>query len=118
MVMKELLPDPKHLSSASTARTYPVEAEKLARIVEEAVGELPGWTLAGSSEREVRASRKTRFLGFTDDVTVLLTPSSAGAHTNTQAEFWSASRVGFWDLGQNRRKLDELMAEIYRKLTG
>ncbi len=118
MGMKELLPDSKRLSSASTARTYPVEAEKLARTVEEAVEELPGWTLTSSSETEVRALRKTRFLGFADNVTVLLTPSPAGAHTNTQAEFRSASRVGLWDLGQNRRNLDELMAEIYRKLTG
>lgn len=118
MGMKELLPDPKRLSSASTARTYPVEAEKLARTIEEAVGELPGWTLTGSSGTEVRASRKTRFLGFADDVTVRLIPSPAGAHTNTRAELRSASRVGLWDLGQNGRNLDELIAEIYRKLTG
>ena len=115
--MKELLPDPKRLSSASTARTYPVEAEKLARTVKEAIGELPGWTLAGSSETEVRASRKSRFPGLAHEVTVRLTPSPAGAHTNTRAEYRSASRVGLWELGQNRRNLDELIAEIYRKLT-
>ena|SRR5215210_2284262 len=116
--MKELLPNPKRLSSASTARTYPVAAEKLARTVEEAVGELPGWTLAGSSETEVRAFHKSRFPGLTHEVMVRLTPSPAGAHTNTQAEFRSASRIGLLELGQNKRNLDELMAEIYRKLTG
>jgi uncharacterized protein (DUF1499 family) len=51
-------------------------------------------------------------------VTVHLTPSPAGAQTNTRAEFRSASRLGLWELGQNRRNLDELIAEIYRKLTG
>ena len=111
------LPDPKSLSSASTARTYPVGAERLARAVEEAVREMPGWVLTGSSETEVRASHKTRVLGLADDVTVRLTPSPAGAHTNTRAEFRSASRIGLWDLGQNRRNLDELLAGIYRKLT-
>ena len=116
--MKELLPDPKRLSSMSTARTYPVEAENLARTVEEAVEELPEWTFVGSSETEIRASRKTRFPGLTQDVTVRLTPNHAGAHTNTRAEFRSASRVGLWELGQNRRNLDQLIAEIYRKLTG
>ena len=116
--MKELLPDPKCLNSTSTARTYPVAVEKLARTVEEAVGELPGWTLTDSSETEVRASRKTRFPGLRYEVTVRLTPSPAGAHTNTRAEFQSASRVGLWELGQNRWNLDELIAEIYRKLTG
>jgi uncharacterized protein (DUF1499 family) len=116
--MKELLPDPKRLSSASTARTYPVGAEKLARTVEEAVEELPGWTLTSSSDTEVRASRKSRFPGLSHEVTVCLTPSPAGAHTNTRAEFRSASRIGLWELGQNRRNVDELIAEIYRKLTG
>ncbi len=114
--MKELLPDPKRLSSTSTARTYPVAAEKLAHTVEEAVGELSGWTLADSSETEVRASRETHFPGLTHEVTVRLTPSPAGAHTNTRAEFRSASRLGLWDLGQNQRNLDELIAEIHRKL--
>ena len=116
--MKELIPDPRRLNSASTARTYPVAAEKLARTIEEVVEELPGWTLAGSSETEVRTSRKTRILGLTNDVTVRLIPSPAGAHTNTRAEFQSASRTGLPYLGQNRRNLDELIAGIYGKLTG
>ena len=115
--MKELLPDPKCLNSTSTARTYPVAAEKLARTVEEAVGELPGWTLTDSSETEVRASRKTRFPGLRYEVTVRLTPSSAGTHTNTRAEFRSATCVGLPNLGQNRRNLKELMTEIYHELT-
>ncbi len=115
--MKELLPDPKRLSSASTARTYPVESEKLARTIEQAVEELPGWTHTGSSEAEVRASRKTRFPNLTHSIMVHLIPSPAGAHTNTRAEFRSTSRVGLLELGQNRRNLDELIAEIYRKLT-
>ena len=113
------LPDPKSLKSASTARTYPVEARELVYAVEKAVRELPGWSLVSSSEmEEVRASRKTRVLGFTDDVTVRLTPSPSGAHTNTRAAFQSASRLGLWDLGQNRRNLDELLAAIDQELIG
>jgi uncharacterized protein (DUF1499 family) len=115
--VKELLPDPRRLGAASTARTYPVQAERLARTVEEAVRELPRWSLTDSSETEVRASRNTRFLGLTHEVTVRLTPSPAGTHTNTRAEFRSASRIGLPELGQNRRNLDDLIAEIYRKLT-
>jgi uncharacterized protein (DUF1499 family) len=115
--VKELLPDPKRLGSASTARTYPVEAERLARTVAEAIRELPGWTLTDSSETEVSASRKARFPGLTSKVTARLIPSPAGAHTNTQAEFRSSSRIGLPNLGQNRRNLDELIVKIYRKLT-
>lgn len=113
------LSEPKSLNSASTARTYPVEARELARAIEEAVRELLGWSLVSSSEmEEVRASRKTRILGFTDDVTVGLIPNPSGAHTNTRAEFRSASRLGLWDLGQNRRNLDELLAAIDQELMG
>ena len=94
MGMNKLLPDLKRLGPASTARTYPVEAERLARTVAEAVRELPGWTLTDSSDTEVRASRKARFPGLTHKVSVSLTPSRAGAHTNTQAEFQSTSHTG------------------------
>ena len=117
MGMNKLLPDRERLGPASTARTYPVEAERLARTVAEAVRELPGWTLTDSSETEVRASRKARFPGLTLEVTVSLTPSRAGAHTNTQAEFQSASHTGLPGLGQNRRNVNELIAEIYQQLT-
>lgn len=103
------------LRSANTARTYPVEVEKLARAIEEAVRELPRWSLESSTGTEIRASRKTR-LGFTDDVAVRLTPSPAGAHTNTHAGFRSVSRVGLWDFGQNARNLEELLATVDHKL--
>ena len=110
------LPKPKNPSSARTARTYPVTAKDLAHAVEEAVRGLPGWTVTRATEDEVRATRETRFLSFTDDITVRLTQSRSGANTNTRAEFTSASRTGAWDLGQNRRNLGELLAAIDRKL--
>jgi uncharacterized protein (DUF1499 family) len=103
--------DPNSLRSADTARTYPVQAEKLARIIEEAVRELPRWSLESSTGTEIRASRGTR-LGFTDDVTVRLTPSPSGAHTNTHVVFHSASHVGVWDLGQNQRNLSQLLKSL------
>jgi hypothetical protein len=107
---------PNSLRSAGTARTYPAQAEKLARVIEEAVRELPRWSLAGSTGTEIRASRGTR-LGFKDNVTIRLTPSPSGAHTNTHVALHSASRVAVWDLGQNERNLKELLAIVDRKLT-
>jgi len=107
--------DLKGLRSAGTARTYPVQAEKLARTIEEAVRELPRWSLAGSTGTEIRALRGTR-LGFTDDVTVRLTPSPSGAHTNTHVALHSASRIGVWGLGQNERNLKELLAIVDHEL--
>lgn len=112
------LPDLKSLSSASTARTYPVTAEDLSRAMEEAARSLPGWTVTGATDEEIQATRETRLLSFTDDVTIRLTQIQSGANTNTRAEFTSASRKGVWDLGQNRRNLNELLDAVDRNLTG
>jgi hypothetical protein len=49
--------DPENLRSVSTACTYPLEAERLARAVEEVVWDLPRWGLARSGERGMRAVR-------------------------------------------------------------
>jgi uncharacterized protein (DUF1499 family) len=110
------LPDLKSLRSASTARTYPVGADELTRAIERAIQGLPRWTMTHATEEEVQAVCRTRFFGFKDDVTVRLTPSPVGAHTNTHAEFSSASRVALWDLGQNSRSLQELLEAIDREL--
>lgn len=111
------LTDPNSLSTANTARTYPIAARELARVKEKAIQRLPRWTLARAGEEEVRAVRKTRFLGFADDTTVRLVQSRNGANTNTRAKFVSASRLGSWDLGQNRRHLDEFLLAIDDELT-
>ena len=104
------------LSSASTARTYPVQVKELAGAVEEATRKLPHWTLIHADEEEIRAVRKTPIFGFNHDVTIRLTPGPVGAHTNTRADFQSASRIAMWDVGQNRRNLEELLAAIDREL--
>ena len=112
------LPGPKSLSSANTARTYPVGAEELARAVEEAIRSLPRWTVTHATQEKIEGVSRTRIFGFEDAVTVHLTPSPAGAHTNTRAEFRSVSRFAVWDLGQNWRNLKELLAAVDQQLTG
>jgi uncharacterized protein (DUF1499 family) len=110
------LPDLKILRSANTARTYPVRVEVLARAIEGAVRSMPRWTVTQTTEERIESVRRTRLFGFENEVTIHLTPSPVGAHTNTRAEFWSVSRVAVWDLGQNRRNLEELLAAIDEKL--
>jgi uncharacterized protein (DUF1499 family) len=109
--------DPENLRLARTARTYPVETEKLLRTFEEAVQSLPQWTLVHAGGSEVRAVRKTRIFGFENGVTARLTAVGAsGASMNTWAEFESVARVGVWNPGQNRRNVKELLAAIERQL--
>ena len=109
--------DHKSLRSAATARTYPIGAEELRDVIERVVGELPGWSLAGLSEGEIRAVRRTRLFGFEDAVSLRIWEmSDSGVSWNARADFRSTSRVGLWDLGQNGRNLRELVAAIDRKL--
>jgi uncharacterized protein (DUF1499 family) len=55
-------------------------------------------------------------LGLAHDVTVCLSHLESGVHTNTHARFESASRIWPWDLGRNRRNLNELPRAIDENL--
>ena len=101
------------MRSTSTVRTYPVSQEEFRAAIEDAVRELPRWTLEHSSETEIRAVRESRLFGFGDDVTVRLQTLLPGG---TRAELRSASRFGVWDLGQNGRNLRKLLEAIDREL--
>ncbi len=106
----------RNLHSASTVRTYSLETEELAGIVEGVIRKLPRWELVPSPEGEIRAVRHTRLFRFEDDVRVRLIPSSSGVHANTRAELESVSRIGIWDRGRNRRNLRDLLAAVDREL--
>ena len=62
-----------------------------------------------------RADRRTR-LGPAYDVKIRLSHLKRGVHTNTHARFESASRTWPWDLGRNRRNLNELLRAIDENL--
>lgn len=72
------------------------------------VRRLPRWSLAGTADSVLWATRTTRLWRFTDDVVLLLTP--VGDSTRIDAR--SASRIGRSDFGQNRRNLAELWAAL------
>ncbi len=113
-------PDFESLRSARTARTYPMEPEELLAAIQRAIEHLPRWTLGESEENELRAARETRLFRFEDHVRVRLTPRSddalGGAPYGARAEFESASRIGLWDFGQNKRNLRELLGAVDQEL--
>jgi uncharacterized protein (DUF1499 family) len=82
-------------------------ATALARI-EAAIGRLPLWHVetTNTSAGIVRATRRTRLLRFTDDVTIRLEAIASGTRIHVRSQ----SRVGVTDLGQNRRNVGELFA--------
>lgn len=95
------------------ARLPPVE---VARLVEQAVADLPRWSEVSRRETggsyEIQFARRTRWLGFVDDITVRI--ESIGGGSRVHAE--SQSRVGRGDLGQNPRNLKELLKGLEDRL--
>src|SRR5947209_143805 len=108
------------LRSARTARTYPVEAEELLAAARRAVERLPRWTPGESEAGELRAVRESRLFRFKDDVKIQHTPRNGDALDEAphgaRVEFESASRLGVWDLGKNKRNLRKLLGAIDREL--
>ena len=69
------------------------------------LAQLPRVNLVSSGDRYLHAAFTTRWLGFVDDVEFLLVDEEQAIH------FRSASRLGRWDFGANRRR----MADIQRR---
>lgn len=88
-------------------RTFPAKASQVARTIEETVTPLPRWQVIAGRSGVIWLTHRTR-LGFVDDVYLLLVPT--GDSTVVFAR--SASRVGDFDFGQNRRNLGELWAAL------
>jgi uncharacterized protein (DUF1499 family) len=72
------------------------------------------WTYDASAATETTLAlvRKTRWLGFADDVHVFLQATDRG----TRVDISSQSRVGKGDLGQNPRNIRELMRRLRDEL--
>jgi uncharacterized protein (DUF1499 family) len=92
-----------------TPLVLPLPPDKAVERVKAAVGQLPNWKIESDpADGELHLTRRTRVMGFVDDVKLRFLP--AGPGTLIHAE--SRSRVGKGDLGQNRRNILELWAAI------
>ena len=88
--------------------TLPVAPPAALEVVKRAVATLPRWHVESESVHELRLTRRTRIVGFVDDVVVTILPAGQGSICHAA----SKSRVGVGDLGQNRRNILELWAAI------
>jgi uncharacterized protein (DUF1499 family) len=61
------------------------------------------------SDSYIHAEFRTRFLRFVDDVEFLFDDASRTVH------FRSASRVGYYDFGLNRRRMNEISKQYLAK---
>jgi uncharacterized protein (DUF1499 family) len=104
---------PNCVSSAASDAPHAVEAFALTappdaawRAVREALAELPRTTVVAESADRLRAESRSALFGFVDDLELQL-------HASQQrVEVRSASRVGYSDLGVNRRRVERLRAML------
>ncbi len=76
------------------------------RRVTEAVRSLPGARLEVATDTYLRARVRTPLFRFVDDLELLIDSESGLVHVR------SASRVGSWDLGANRRRVEWLRRRL------
>ena len=66
-------------------------------------------TVIKSSETHIHAECKSRVFGFIDDLQLQLNPETG------RIDLRSASRIGYWDLGVNRRRIKTLRQSLTQK---
>jgi uncharacterized protein (DUF1499 family) len=74
--------------------------------VREVVGSLPRTKVVKATDRYLHAECKSRFFGFIDDLELELNPEAGTIAIR------SASRVGYFDLGVNRRRVETLRQRL------
>jgi uncharacterized protein (DUF1499 family) len=88
----------------------PAAPAEVLRLIEKAVASLPRWRVEKSDTATgaVHLTRRTRLFHFVDDIRLSLEAVPEG----TRLRGRSQSRVGWTDLGQNRRNLKQLLAAL------
>jgi uncharacterized protein (DUF1499 family) len=104
---------PNCVSSLAKNPKYRIEPFKLKQdpktswdIVQKMVGSLPRTKIVSADNNNIRAECRSMIFRFVDDLTLNLTPSNGIIHIR------SASRIGYSDLGVNRRRLENLRKKL------
>lgn len=96
-----------------TPLVVPLVLDAAIQLVKKTVTSMPRWQVEESlTPGELRLTRRTRTIGFVDDVVLTFKPAGPG----TMIHAASRSRVGIGDLGQNRRNILELWQAIGRQV--
>lgn len=106
---------PNCLSSLANNPKYRIEPFKLKKdiesswnIVKKTVGSLPRTKIVLADNRNIHAECRSMIFRFVDDLMLHLIPSDDIIHIR------SASRVGYSDLGVNRRRVESLRKKLQR----
>lgn len=103
----EYWPDAAQRRRASIAPLrYQEDAATAMRCLREVLQRFPGATVVIARDDYLYVQFTTRWLRFVDDAEFLLAPGEGVIHVR------SASRVGYGDLGTNRRRIEAIRAEF------
>lgn len=107
-----LPPCPDTPNCVRVSRRYPTSPDALYRAVQQALESLRPVRLRLSPDaRRARAVYRVALL-FKDDVDVAVEPNESGSVLHAR----SASRLGAWDLGVNRRRIHRFFDAVERRL--
>lgn len=98
--------DPEH---AVAAFELSVPAKRAWPVVRRAVAGLPRTQIVTETPDYLHAECESRIFGFVDDLELQLRPDE------DRIAVRSASRVGYGDLGVNRRRVESLRSELVRE---
>ena len=85
---------------------YRGSAAQAIAAVREVLGELPRVTIVATSERYLHAECRTPLMGFIDDLEFYCDEATTTMHVR------SASRLGYWDLGVNARRIEAIRKRL------
>jgi uncharacterized protein (DUF1499 family) len=74
--------------------------------IQDEIASMPGWTIVTATDTYIHVECKSRIFRFVDDLELYL-DSSKGI-----ISIRSASRIGYSDLGANRRRVEFLRSEL------
>ncbi len=91
---------------------YRGDPQRVKDILKKIVLSLPRTRLVEENAHYLHFTFKSLVFGFVDDVEFLLDPATQVIH------FRSASRVGYSDLGVNRKRMQDLIQRLTQRLNG
>ena len=100
----------ENISSYVDPVRYMVSNEKLRTYLKKLIETMPRTTIVESGPRYLHAEFRSAVFGFVDDVEFLL------GHPPGVLHIRSASRVGYWDFGVNRRRVERIREELIKRL--
>jgi uncharacterized protein (DUF1499 family) len=107
---------PNCVSSEAKDETHAIEWFRLKGnpaaswpLIQYEIASMPRWTIVTATDTYIHVECKSRIFRFIDDLELYLNSS------NGIISIRSASRVGYWDFGANRRRVELLRSELRTK---